>query len=99
MIFQVAAEAGAILGRFHLDGAEFACALGRAGIVPGPAKREGDGATPAGVWPLRRVLFRPDRGVPVTALPAAAIAPSDGWCDAPGDANYNRPVTLPYGAS
>ncbi|HEX7760428.1 MAG TPA: L,D-transpeptidase family protein, partial [Caulobacteraceae bacterium] len=29
----------------------------------------------------------------------APIAPSDGWCDAPADPAYNRPVTLPYPAS
>lgn len=23
----------------------------------------------------------------------------DGWCDAPADRNYNRPVRLPYSAS
>jgi len=27
------------------------------------------------------------------------IAPDDGWCDAPGDRNYNRPVRHPYPAS
>ncbi len=35
------------------------CALGRAGVTAG--KREGDGATPAGCFPLRRVLYRADR--------------------------------------
>ena len=32
----------------------YRCALGRAGIVAD--KREGDGATPTGVFPLRRLL-------------------------------------------
>ena len=27
------------------------------------------------------------------------ITPVSGWCDAPGDRNYNRQVTLPYPAS
>jgi L,D-peptidoglycan transpeptidase YkuD (ErfK/YbiS/YcfS/YnhG family) len=27
------------------------------------------------------------------------IQPSLGWCDAPGDRNYNRLVQWPYGAS
>lgn len=27
------------------------------------------------------------------------LEPDDGWCDAPGDLAYNRPVRLPYGAS
>ena len=28
-----------------------------------------------------------------------AIRPRDGWCDAPADRNYNRPVRHPYPAS
>jgi L,D-peptidoglycan transpeptidase YkuD (ErfK/YbiS/YcfS/YnhG family) len=69
-------------------------------VVAAAAKREGDGASPAGVWPIRRVLYRPDRGpAPATALPVAAIARTDGWCDDPADPNYNRPVVAPYPAS
>jgi L,D-peptidoglycan transpeptidase YkuD (ErfK/YbiS/YcfS/YnhG family) len=74
------------------------CALGRGGLSE--TKREGDGATPIGIWPLRRLLYRPDRvPLPVTGLPATPIGPADGWCDAPGDGNYNLPVILPYPAS
>ncbi len=73
-------------------------AVGRGGIRVD--KREGDGATPAGVWPLREALYRPDRlSMPVTKLPVRALAPYDGWCDAPSDARYNRLVRLPYPAS
>jgi L,D-peptidoglycan transpeptidase YkuD (ErfK/YbiS/YcfS/YnhG family) len=54
--------------------------------------------TPAGRYPLRRVLYRADRlPTPTSALPVAALAPDDGWCDDPADAAYNRPVKLPYG--
>jgi len=74
------------------------CALGPAGIRLD--KREGDAATPAGCWPLRRVLWRSDRlARPRTVLPLLPIRPEDGWCDDPNDAAYNRPVVLPYGAS
>lgn len=74
------------------------CVFGRSGVRAD--KREGDGASPAGVWPLRRALFRPDREAPpVTRLPLAPIAPDDGWCDDPADPAYNRPVKLPYAAS
>lgn len=87
-------------GWLDLGGAKVRCALGPAGVVPGAEKREGDGASPAGVWPIRRVLYRPDRGPkPQTALPSAAIAEDDGWCDASDDPAYNRPVKLPYPAS
>jgi L,D-peptidoglycan transpeptidase YkuD (ErfK/YbiS/YcfS/YnhG family) len=72
------------------------CALGRSGVSA--SKREGDGATPAGDFPLRRVLFRADRlGAPATVLPASALQRDDGWCDDPEDPQYNRPVRLPYG--
>ncbi len=87
-------------GRFQIPGREFRCALGPAGVIAAAEKREGDGSTPMGAWPMRRLLYRPDRGpAPPTALPVQAIQPGDGWCDAPGDPNYNRPVTLPYPAS
>jgi L,D-peptidoglycan transpeptidase YkuD (ErfK/YbiS/YcfS/YnhG family) len=87
-------------GTLKLGERRVRCALGPAGVVPAAEKREGDGATPAGVWPMLRVLYRPDRGeAPRTALPVSAIDPSDGWCDDPGDPAYNRPVTLPYPGS
>ena len=74
------------------------CALGRSGTRAD--KREGDGATPVGCFTLRRVLYRADRVVkPETGLPISAIDQSNGWCDAPDDARYNKPVTLPYPAS
>ena len=36
---------------------------------------------------------------PRTGLPVSPLSPGLGWCDAPGDANYNRLVRLPYAAS
>lgn len=88
-------------GWFELpDGRRVRCALGRGGVIAAADKREGDGATPLGAWPMLRVLFRPDRvSAPATALPVEAIKPEDGWCDDSGDDLYNRPVTLPYPAS
>ncbi len=63
-------------------------------------KREGDGATPVGIWPLRGVLYRADRVTrPRTPLPVTPILPNHGWCDDVRDANYNRPVPWPYRAS
>ena len=89
---------GAVRGTLKLAGLQFPCALGRAGCRA--RKREGDGAAPIGQWRVREVLYRPDRvGRPRTALPVRAIRKHDGWCDAPDDRNYNRPVRLPYPAS
>ncbi len=96
MLFRAHAD-----GRFELDGRVVRCALGKAGVIAAAEKREGDNKSPLGVWALREVWYRPDvypEG-PNTALPVRATRPEDGWCDAPGDPNYNRPVTLPYPAS
>lgn len=94
MIFTATAD-----GALTLGGRPIRCALGKAGVRPAADKREGDGASPRGVWPLRRALYRPDKGPPPpTGLPLAAIGALDGWCDDPADPAYNRPVTLPYGA-
>lgn len=87
-------------GFLDLGGRKVRCALGRSGVKPAADKREGDGASPAGVWPIRRVLYRPDRGPPpATAFDLQPISRHDGWCDDPKDPAYNRPVYLPYPAS
>lgn len=85
-------------GVLALGGRTMRCALGRSGILA--RKREGDGGTPLGTWRLVEVRYRADRVArPVTRLAVRASRPFDGWCDAPGDRNYNRAVTLPYPAS
>lgn len=88
-------------GQIELNGRTVRCALGKAGIIAVADKREGDNRSPVGVWAIREVLYRPDvyPDGPTTALPVKAMAPDDGWCDAPGDPAYNRPVKLPYPAS
>lgn len=84
-------------GTLQMGGLRFRCALGRGGVKA--QKREGDGATPAGAFPLRGLLYRADRlAAPKTALPAKAITPEDGWCDDQADAAYNRQIRLPYPA-
>lgn len=76
----------------------FACALGRGGTRP--VKREGDGATPIAGMRIVYGWYRADRLVrPHSKLRLRAITPRDGWCDAPADPNYNRPVRLPFRAS
>jgi L,D-peptidoglycan transpeptidase YkuD (ErfK/YbiS/YcfS/YnhG family) len=87
-------------GRVVWPGHDARAALGKGGLKPAAEKREGDGACPIGAWPIRRVLYRPDKGPPPrTALPVDAIGPDDGWCDAPLDPAYNRPVRLPHRTS
>ncbi len=82
-------------GIARFGGTRFRCALGRRGVRA--EKREGDGATPAGCWPIQRVLYRADRlPAPKTRLPLAMIARDDGWCDDSGALRYNQPVRLPH---
>lgn len=86
-------------GIINADGKTIYCALGRGG--PSVLKREGDGSTPA-----NRVLkpicgfFRHDRVIrPASGIDFDIIDTGDGWCDDAGNANYNMPVKLPFGAS
>ncbi len=85
-------------GILSLQGRTFRCALGKGGIAA--LKREGDGATPladlrvlGGYFRADGVVRRRDR------LGLTPIGGDLGWCDAPDDRNYNRPVRLPYPAS
>jgi L,D-peptidoglycan transpeptidase YkuD (ErfK/YbiS/YcfS/YnhG family) len=84
-------------GRLLLRGLVFRAALGRGGVQRD--KQEGDGATPLGVLPLRRVLYRADRlSVPDCAVPVEPITEADGWCDDPDAREYNRMIRLPHDA-
>ena len=74
--------------------------FGKGGARPAADKREGDGASPLGVWPVRAALLRPDRvAAPATRLPWRWLRPDDGWSDGAGDPAYNRPVRLPHAFS
>lgn len=84
-------------GRLTYRGHVLRAALGHGGVRRD--KQEGDGATPAGLLPLRRVLYRADRGaIPRCVLPREPIGAQDGWCDDTGHADYNRMVHLPHPA-
>ncbi len=76
------------------------CAIGRGGTCPAADKREGDGRTPQGRWPIRAVLLRPDRVArPALRLPWRWLRRADGWSDDPADPAYNRPVVHPHAQS
>jgi L,D-peptidoglycan transpeptidase YkuD (ErfK/YbiS/YcfS/YnhG family) len=85
-------------GRLSWPGGEVPAACGRGGVRAD--KREGDGASPAGTFPLLCCYYRPDRlAAPQTGLSANALRPTDGWVDDPADPQYNRLVSLPFAAS
>jgi L,D-peptidoglycan transpeptidase YkuD (ErfK/YbiS/YcfS/YnhG family) len=82
----------------HID---IPCAIGRSGSCPAAVKREGDGCTPLGRWPVRGALLRPGRvrlDQPLQ-VPWRWTRPGDGWSDDPADSCYNRPVQLPRARS
>lgn len=85
-------------GRLQFGRLIFPAAIGRSGVRA--LKREGDGASPRGIWRVTRAFYRPDRmSRPCAAIPLTPLRPRFGWCDAPADRNYNRLVPLPYPAS
>ncbi|QQR60384.1 L,D-transpeptidase family protein [Candidatus Uhrbacteria bacterium] len=85
-------------GEAELNGKRYRCAIGRTGVLAD--KKEGDGGTPHGTFPLREVFFREDRlEKPVTGLPIRATASNDGWADDSALPEYNTHVSLPYPGS
>jgi L,D-peptidoglycan transpeptidase YkuD (ErfK/YbiS/YcfS/YnhG family) len=73
------------------------CTIGKGGACAAADKREGDGRTPWGHWPVRTILLRPDRGfAPPPAIAWRWLRPGDGWSDDPADPAYNSPVRHPH---
>jgi L,D-peptidoglycan transpeptidase YkuD (ErfK/YbiS/YcfS/YnhG family) len=78
-------------GRVALAHGVARAALGRGGVAA--LKREGDGTTPLGHFPVRAVLYRADRVTrPRTPFPFRAIRSDDAWSEDPADRSYNRLV-------
>ena len=87
-------SADSALGWATLRDRRWRCVVGAGGVRED--KVEGDGATPVGEFPLRRIYFRNDRLIlPKVALPARPISRHDGWCDDPRADGYNRLVHVP----
>ena len=71
--------------------------FGKGGFCAAASKREGDGKTPLGLWPIRAALIRPDRlPAPHTRLPWRFLRACDGWSDGGADPSYNRLVFAPH---
>jgi L,D-peptidoglycan transpeptidase YkuD (ErfK/YbiS/YcfS/YnhG family) len=87
-------------GRFAFQNQNYRCAIGRSGIIAAADKREGDGATPIGSYPIREIWYRADRvTLPTVNFPVHEIKKTDGWCDAADHPQYNQHVVLPFTAS
>ena len=84
--------------RLQFRGKTYDCAIGKGGFSS--HKKEGDGATPLGRFPLRQCFYRADKvGMPKTGLPVFPVTEHDGWSDDPADPAYNSQVSLPYSYS
>ena len=82
----------------RFGGRRFPVAIGRGGMTDD--KREGDGATPRGVWRLMHGGYRADRLAPPAApVRLRPIGPRALWSDDPEAPEYNQPVRAPYGPS
>jgi L,D-peptidoglycan transpeptidase YkuD (ErfK/YbiS/YcfS/YnhG family) len=87
-------------------GQTFQCALGKNGATY--EKKEGDGKTPLGSFPLRRAFYRADKVTDSSTpdcygvssyLNCQATQTNFGWVDDSSDDLYNQFVYLPYNAS
>ncbi len=78
-------------------GGPVACVVGRSGVVAAAQKREGDGATPAGVFALRRAFGK--EAELATGLRYVAVTDDDHWVDDPRAPQYNQWVVGAPGVS
>lgn len=75
-------------------GKTYHCAIGKGGFSDD--KKEGDGCTPLGIFPLRELWCRADKiKKPKTNLPIKIIKQDDGWCDDVNSPDYNKHILLP----
>jgi len=98
ILIRKAPGAGKSRGFLIIGNRTWPCILGKNGITT--RKREGDGKTPAGDYPLLFGFFRRDR---VNRFPArlafTPIAAKHGWCDDPVSSKYNRMVSSSFDKS
>ncbi len=95
VVVRAVGRRGAQQGWLLYGGQKHRCAFGRNGI--GVKRREGDGITPVGVFPLRAALVtKPSFSPPLSRLPVLRTHARTGWCDDVGHPRrYNRPIALP----
>tara|TARA_B100000767_G_C19744005_1_gene527588 strand:+ start:1447 stop:1938 length:492 start_codon:yes stop_codon:yes gene_type:complete len=71
----------------------FTCAIGKNGIKS--KKKEGDKATPRGVFSIGKLFYRSDRvKKPITKISTKIITKNMGWCDDPKSKCYNKKINV-----
>ena len=72
---------------------QFKCTLGKSGIKKN--KKEGDKATPKGIFSFGKIYYRADRIKKIdTSLKCKVIKKYMGWCNDPRNINYNKEFDL-----
>ena len=76
-----------------LDDFRFKCSIGKNGIKA--RKREGDKATPKGIFSLGHLYYRADRvRRPSTKILTKVINKDMGWCDDSKSKFYNKEIKV-----
>jgi len=76
-------------------GYKLKCAFGKSGIVN--SKKEGDLATPKGIFKLGQLYFRKDRNKILKCnIKKKIIKKNMGWCDDSRSEKYNQEISFPF---
>jgi len=76
-------------------GYKLKCSIGKSGTSK--SKKEGDLATPKGLFKLGLIYYRNDRNKYFKSkLKKKAIRKNMGWCDDPKSKKYNKEIAFPF---
>ena len=77
------------------QGYKLKCSIGKSGLTN--SKKEGDLATPRGLFKLGLLYYRKDRiKLPKCRIKKKVIIKKMGWCDDSKSKKYNRQITFPF---
>ena len=76
-------------------GYKLKCSIGKSGITN--SKKEGDLATPQGIFKLGLLYYRKDRNKSLKSkLKKRVIKKNMGWCNDSNSKKYNREINFPF---
>ena len=76
-------------------GYKLKCSIGKSGIRP--LKKEGDSATPKGIFKLGTLYYRKDKiKLPQCKIKKKVIKKNMGWCDDNRSKKYNQEISFPF---
>ncbi|TGL04609.1 L,D-transpeptidase catalytic domain protein [Leptospira levettii] len=97
-ILLILGKPGETQGELHFYGVEegewkllypvIPVSFGRSGLISQEQKREGDGFTPYGSFPIRRILGK--ENLSIRSLEYTKIQKNDHWSDVPTSKHYNQ---------